>query len=110
MCKRDEAVARFMDELREWGDKAAVGNLSPGDAEENVLDAMRGNLRSIMGAMGYGAEETEEACDTVQRSPGGNASAIMVVFEAPPRVVAYLDAVRFGDYERAELLLRARQG
>lgn len=111
MGKRDEAVQRFMDELHAWGEKQeVVGDLSAASAEEAVLDAMRGNLRSIMANLGYGEAETEEVCATVRRAPTTNPTAINVLFDVPPRVVAYLDAVREQDYERAGLLLHAREG
>jgi hypothetical protein len=44
----------------------------------------------------------------VRPAPGG--VSLDVTFEAPERVSAYMDAVSAGDFERAELVMSAREG
>jgi hypothetical protein len=50
------------------------------------------------------------AVESVEVRPAPGGVSLDVTFEAPERVSAYMDAVSAGDFERAELVMSAREG
>ena len=87
---------------------AVAERLRHAQAERQWREFFAVNVRSAMFALGYSEEEVAEVVGTVRVEFDGE--TVGCSFSAPPRVMAYFDAVRAGDIERADLILHAREG
>lgn len=99
-------------EVEAWArDQPVIGDdVMHGKTVEMVADAFRGLLDRAMVQMGFAESERAGVAATVRAATSEDGRSVDVTYEAPARVKAYMDAVHADDFDRATLVLRAREG
>lgn len=107
----EEIVAEIEAEIEAWlADQAVVGDDTAERNVDAVADYFRGMLNRVMTAMGFPESERVAAAAALSAEVSDDGDTIVVSYTAPERVQAYMDALEADDFDRAQLVLRAREG
>ena len=95
-------------ELALAAEASIIGETGPDETLAVVAEQSRRQLAGLMRRMGFPDEDVERAEASVTAKV--DADAIVVTWQAPDQVAAYMEAIKHEDYDRAAMLLDAREG